>query len=135
MFQDLVPQDNSYDKFELKDHLGKVLVLRAFQLDPEVKTKFGLKEMVKADIFLLNEDGTTANVFHNCYVAAGYLVGAAKRAMDANNGVGWLGGRVGQKPTDKGNPAWVLENKGINDTLDAAAKAIIEAHAPKSPFN
>lgn len=53
------------DDFSLKDHIGKALIVTVQGVE-EVKTQFGLKPAVKADVAVL--DGKTAETFSDVLI-------------------------------------------------------------------
>lgn len=95
----------------------------------EIQTKFGLKDAVVANVIVVNEDEPAKSEQYNgMHFLEGQLIGKLKGLVDSGK---MVLGRIGQVPTDKGNPAWVLEDPSAADKA-VATTAHTALNAP--PF-
>ena len=113
-------------KFNAKDHNGKLLLITPTGYRENVSTTFGTKDAVAANIVVIDEKSVKdSEEIEDALLFGGVLIGQTK----AKIGKGMVLGRLGQKPTDKGNPAWIL-----TDPTDAdanTARAYLASRAPQ----
>jgi hypothetical protein len=114
-------------KFEAKEHNGKLLLITPLEHKEGVKTaSFGLKDVVVANIVVLNEQAPAASEeIEGAYIFGSVLIGQTRPKI----GKSLVIGRLGQKPTDKGNPAWDL--KDPTDADKVVARAYLATKAPQ----
>jgi hypothetical protein len=116
MFEDMFASPSaSGDKLELKNHLGDLLMIEATEHVTGIKTKFGEKDAVKATVTIF-KSGADPEVLKDAMLFQSRLIAVSKN----NIGKPVLG-RVGQVPTDKGNPAWILTDATDSDKQIAGA--------------
>ena len=113
-------------KFNAKDHNGKLLLITPTEYREKISTSFGVKDAVAANIVVIDEANVSGSEeISDALLFGGVLIGQTK----AKIGKGMVLGRLGQKPTDKGNPAWIL-----TDPTDAdadTARAYLPSNAPQ----
>lgn len=104
------------ETFEPKDYIGALVLVYPKKYNPNEATKHGPTTSADVDVVVVdrqNPDGSpvvrrNARLFGNL-------------ANSVRDGVGDVVlGRIGQVPTNKGNPAWVLESYTDEDAVAAA---------------
>ena len=132
MFEDMFADPSaSGDKLELKNHLGDLLMIEAISHETGIKTKFGEKDAVKADVTVFRNGGEP-EVLKGTLLFQSRLIAATKNSIGKP-----VLGRVGQVPTDKGNPAWILTDASPADKQTAGAyftNRAAKAAAVEVPF-
>lgn len=123
------------EKFEPKDFGGALLLIYPKSYNPNETTTFGPSTSADCDIVVVDRpDPTNPNqpfIRRNARLF-GNLANSVRDSIG-----GQVLGRLGQVPTNKGNPAWVLQNYTDADVaaatpVDAAWKA--GAFAPPANF-
>lgn len=113
-------------KFEAKNHNGKLLLITPQSYVTGIKTTFGEKDAVDCNIVVIDEaNPTNSEEIVGGRLFSGPLIAATKPFV----GQGMVFGRLGQKPTDKGNPAWILTDATEDDK--AKARAYLASKAPQ----
>lgn len=104
--------------FSAKDHNGKLLLITPTGYREGIKTSFGEKDAVEASVVVIDETKPEGSEkIDDALIFGGVLIGQTKSFV----GKGLVLGRLGQKPTDKGNPAWVLADATEEDKVKARA--------------
>jgi hypothetical protein len=83
---------------------GKLVLVWPKRYNTGIATKFGEKDGVDVDIVVLEKDGT-GKLYEEVGILQSALVGKLKRRVGGKP----MLGVVYQRPTDKGNPAWDLD--------------------------
>lgn len=122
--------DEQVDNFVWADNKGRLLLIIPAKYETGVATKFGDKDAIRGSVVLL--DGPDAGKeYPDTLIFGGVLIAQIKTKIGRK-----VLGRVGQRPTDKGNPAWVLDDG--NDVDRKTARAWLDrnqiADADKPPF-
>lgn len=111
--------------FNAADHLGKLLLITPKEYKTGIKTTFGEKDVVVSDIVVIDEANPTGSEeIDDGFIFGGVMIGQTKPLI----GKGLVLGRLGQKPTDKGNPAWVLSDP--TEAEKEKARAYLASVAP-----
>ncbi len=113
------------DQFDAKDYNGRLLIVYPKSFSAETPTAHGVSPSADVDIVVVDAvDPATGQpkVFINAR-----LFGNLAKSVSRDLG-GQVLGRLGQVPTQRGNPAWVLQNFTDQDAamavpVDAAYKA------------
>jgi hypothetical protein len=113
-------------KFSAKDHNGALLLITPTEYRENVETTFGKKDAVAANVVVIDEKNVSGSEeIADALIFGGVLIGQTKSKI----GKGMILGRLGQKPTDKGNPAWVLADP--TDAEKDVARAYLATKAPQ----
>lgn len=116
--------------FEPDPLKGRLLLITPLEYVEHLKTKFSAdKDAVRCDYVVLDGPlaGTDEGTVDNCLIFQGALIGATKTRI----GKGMVIGRIGQKPTDKGNAMWILEPSTDDDK--EVARAYLRRFSDASP--
>jgi hypothetical protein len=112
------------EKFEPKDFGGALLLIYPKSYNPNETTTFGPSTSADVDVVVVDRPDATGQptVKRNARLF-GNLANSVRDSIG-----GTVLGRLGQVPTNKGNPAWVLQNYTDADVatatpVDAAWKA------------
>jgi hypothetical protein len=112
-------------KFSAKDHNGALLLITPTGYREGVETTYGIKDAVSADVVIIDEQNVSnSEAITDALLFGGVLIGQTKSKI----GKGLVLGRLGQKPTTKGNPAWVLADP--TDAEKDVARAYLASKAP-----
>lgn len=122
--------DAERENFVWADNKGRLVIVIPAKYETGVETKFGSKDAIRASIAVL--DGPSAGKeYPDELIFGGVLISQVKAKIGRK-----VLGRVGQRPTDKGNPAWVLDDG--NDADRKVARAWLDktavTDADKPPF-
>jgi hypothetical protein len=111
------------DKFEPAVYSGKLLLIYPHKYITDIPTKFGEADAIECDIVILDQPSPNGQPhrLNSAMIFQNFIVGQTKGSVG-----GMVLGRLGQKPTDKGNPAWYLLDHTPADAQ--AATAYIAAH-------
>lgn len=113
-------------KFSAKDYNGRLLLLTPTEYRENVETTYGKKDAVAANVVIIDEAKVSdSEEINDALLFGGVLIGQTKSKI----GKGMILGRLGQKPTDKGNPAWVLADP--TDAEKDVARAYLATKAPQ----
>lgn len=118
LFEDAQPRG----EFALKDHKGALVLAWCTEYREQVKTKHGEKDGVVVNVVSIDKTGK-GELVKGAMWFGGRIVGRLKGKV---NGRPQLG-RVIQVPTDKGNPAWDLDEP--TDADKAAARKWLAANS------
>lgn len=99
---------------DLREHKGKLMLVWGKEFKDSVKTKHGEKEAVTVDVAIVKPDGT-GELFKGAMFFQGRLIGRLRTRIGGKP----ILGRVIQVPTDKGNPAWDLDEPTEKDKAAA----------------
>lgn len=110
-FDDAAPST----KVDLREHKGKLLLVWGKEFNESVSTKHGEKEAVTVDVAIFSADGKKAELFKGAMFFQGRLIGRLRKRIGGKP----ILGRVIQVPTDKGNPAWDLDEPSEKDKAAA----------------
>lgn len=112
--------------FDIPEYKGNLLLITPLAFETEVKTTFGEKDAVRADIVILDgEDGPEAH--DDVLIFPLVLIGQTKGRVGKGMVLGRLGQREPSKPGQ--NPAWALE-----DPTDEDKQAARDYLASVDPF-
>lgn len=126
MSDDLFNSPASGAKFNAADHKGKLLLITPTGYKEGISTSFGTKDAVEANIVVVDEQSPAGSQeIDSALLFGGVLIGQTKAYV----GKGLVLGRLSQKPTDKGNPAWVLSDPTDGDKDKARAYLATKAPA------
>lgn len=106
--------DASQGSFDSKALKGRLLLITPLEYIEHITVPHGESDAVRADYVVLDGPDAPEEV-ENALIFPSVLVGNLKGRI----GKGMIIGRLGQKPTNKGNPAWVLE-PSTDDDKDVA---------------
>lgn len=95
------------DQFDAKNHNGQLLIVFPKSFSAETPTAHGISPSADVDIVVV-DDIDPATGMPRIYVNA-RLFGNLAKSVSRDLG-GQVLGRLGQVPTQRGNPAWVLQN-------------------------
>lgn len=111
------PTDTEYA--QIGDLVGELLLLTPREYREHIETKFSKDaDCVVADVAVINTDKPTESVIHeSMWLMQGRLIAKTK----AKVGNGMVLGRLVQKPTDRGNPAYDLDDPTEPDKEAARA--------------
>ncbi len=112
--------------FDARQHNGSLLLITPTGYREQVATTYGTKDAVAATVVVIDEkEPAKSEKIEDALLFGGVLIGQTKSFV----GKGLVLGRLGQKPTDKGNPAWVLADP--TDEEKDAARAYLASTAPQ----
>lgn len=105
------------EKFEPKDFGGALLLIYPKSYNPNETTQFGPSTSADCDVVVVDrQDPTTGQpVIKRNARLFGNLANSVRDSIGSQ-----VLGRLGQVPTNKGNPAWVLQNYTDADAAAAA---------------
>lgn len=105
------------EKFEPKDFGGALLLIYPKSYNPNEQTQFGPSTSADCDVVVVDrQDPTTGQpVIKRNARLFGNLANSVRDSIGSQ-----VLGRLGQVPTNKGNPAWVLQNYTDADAAAAA---------------
>jgi len=113
-------------KFDTKNHNGDLLLVTPTGYRTGIETKYGEKDAVEAKVVVINEDDPSGSEeYDDALLFAGVLIGQTRPFI--NKGI--VLGRLGQKETNKGNPAWVLADP--TDAEKDVARKYLASKAPQ----
>jgi hypothetical protein len=95
------------DQFDAKNHNGQLLIVFPKSFSAETPTAHGISPSADVDIDVVDDIDPTTGM-PRIYVNA-RLFGNLAKSVSRDLG-GQVLGRLGQVPTQRGNPAWVLQN-------------------------
>jgi hypothetical protein len=95
------------DQFDAKNHNGQLLIVFPKSFSAETPTAHGISPSADVDIVVVDDIDPTTGM-PRIYVNA-RLFGNLAKSVSRDLG-GQVLGRLGQVPTQRGNPAWVLQN-------------------------
>lgn len=103
--------DATQGQFNPDELKGRLVLITPLEYVEHITTKFDPdKDAVRCDYVVL--DGPSAGEeVAGAMIFQGALIGATKTRI----GKGMVIGRIGQKPTTKGNPMWILEPSSDED--------------------
>ncbi len=117
------------DNFPYADHLGALLLFDVTEHVANVSTKHGDKDAVSTGIAVL--DGPhQGDTYSDVLVFPRVLIGQLKGSVG-----GKVLGRLGQRPTDKGNPAWELTTATEPDKAVARQYLAANPAPAEDPFS
>jgi hypothetical protein len=113
------------DQFDAKDYNGRLLIVYPKSFAAETPTAHGISPSADCDIVVV--DAVDPATGAPKYFQNARLFGNLAKSVSRDLG-GQVLGRLGQVPTQRGNPAWVLQNFTEQDAAmatpaDAAYKA------------
>lgn len=113
------------DQFDAKDYNGRLLIVYPKSFSAETPTAHGISPSADVDIVVV--DAIDPATGAPKYFQNARLFGNLAKSVSRDLG-GQVLGRLGQVPTQRGNPAWVLQNFTDQDVAlatpaDAAYKA------------
>lgn len=113
------------DQFDAKDYNGRLLIVYPKSFAAETPTAHGISPSADCDIVVV--DAVDPATGAPKYFQNARLFGNLAKSVSRDLG-GQVLGRLGQVPTQRGNPAWVLQNFTDQDVAmatpaDAAYKA------------
>lgn len=94
------------DQFDAKDHNGRLLLVFPKSFAAETPTAHGISPSADVDIVVVDSVGADGRPQ---YFQNARLFGNLAKSVSRDLG-GQVLGRLGQVPTQRGNPAWVLQN-------------------------
>jgi hypothetical protein len=106
------------EKFEPKDFGGALLLIYPKSYNPNETTQFGPSTSADCDIVVVDRQDPNAPGQPVIKRNARLFGNLANSVRDSIGSV--VLGRLGQVPTNKGNPAWVLQNYTDQDAATAA---------------
>lgn len=109
-FDDAAPST----KIDLKAYKGKLFLVWATEYHDEVTTKHGTSDAVTVDVAVVNADGS-GELLKGAMFFQKKLIGRLRKRIGGKP----ILGRVIQVPTDKGNPAWDLDEPSEKDKAAA----------------
>lgn len=115
------------DTFDAKDHNGSLLLVYPHSFSAETPTAHGVSASADVDIIIIDKFGPDGRPM---YFQNARLFGNLAKSVSRDLG-GQVLGRLGQVPTTRGNPAWVLQN--FTDA-DAAAAGPVHAQYQQGLF-
>lgn len=94
------------DQFEPKDYLGALLLIYPKSYNPNATTKHGPSTSADVDVVVVDRPDATGQptIMRNARLF-GNLANSVRDSLGSQ-----VLGRLAQVPTNKGNPAWVLDN-------------------------
>lgn len=95
------------DQFDAKNHNGQLLIVFPKSFSAETPTAHGISPSADCDIVVVDSIDQSTGM-PQIYVNA-RLFGNLAKSVSRDLG-GQVLGRLGQVPTQRGNPAWVLQN-------------------------
>lgn len=120
------------DQFDAKDHNGRLLIVYPKSFSAETPTAHGISPSADVDIVIVDAVDATGKPL---YFQNARLFGNLAKSVSRDLG-GAVLGRLGQVPTQRGNPAWVLQSYTDQDAAMAApADAAYRAGQFKQPEN
>jgi hypothetical protein len=126
MSKDPFSDPTSGSVFDPKELNGKLLLFTPTGYEENVSTVHGEKDAVRVNFVVIDEaDPTASESFEDGLIFQGRLIGSLKPKV----GKGMVIGRLGQEPTAKGNPAWVLN--AATDAEKDKARAYLASTAPQ----
>jgi hypothetical protein len=126
MSKDPFSDPTSGGSFDAKALNGKLLLFTPTGYEENVSTVHGEKDAVRVNFVVIDEaDPTASESFEDGLIFQGRLIGSLKPKV----GKGMVIGRLGQEPTAKGNPAWVLN--AATDAEKDKARAYLASTAPQ----
>ena len=121
------------DQFDAKDYNGRLLIVYPKSFSAETPTAHGISPSADCDIVVV--DAVDPATGAPKYFQNARLFGNLAKSVSRDLG-GQVLGRLGQVPTQRGNPAWVLQNYTDQDALLAGpADAAYHAGQFKQPEN
>lgn len=123
------------DQFDAKDYNGRLLIVYPKSFSAETPTAHGISPSADVDIVVV--DAVDPATGMPKYFQNARLFGNLAKSVSRDLG-GQVLGRLGQVPTQRGNPAWVLQN--FTDADVALATPADQAYqngqfkAAESPF-
>lgn len=120
------------DQFDAKDHNGRLLLVYPKSFAAETPTAHGISPSADVDIVVVDAvDATGKPLYFQNARLFGNLAKSVSRVLG-----GQVLGRLGQVPTQRGNPAWVLQNFTDQDAaLAGPAHAAYQAGQFKQAEN
>lgn len=111
------PGASNGDQFDAKEFLGALLLIYPKAYDPSVPTVHGPSSAADVDVIVVDrQDPTTGQpVIKRNAKLFGNLANSVRDSVGKQ-----VLGRLGQTPTNKGNPAWVLNSFTEADAAAAA---------------
>lgn len=109
----------------ITDFEDRLVLVTPLKHETEVKTQFGVKDAVRCDFVVIDEQAPANSARHSDSLEFG---GRIIPKLRAKIGEGMVLGVVGKEPTTKGNPAWVLNDP--SDAQKQAARDYLAASAP-----
>lgn len=126
MTTDPFSDPSSGGSFDVKEHKGALLLFTPKKYEEEVTTRHGVKDAIRTDVVVIDEENPAkSEKVEDALIFPGRLVGSLK----SQAGKGMVVGRLGQVPTDKGNPAWVLD--AASDAEKDKVRAYLASTAPE----
>lgn len=110
------------DQFDAKDHNGRLLLVFPKSFAAETPTAHGISPSADVDIVVVDSVGPDGRPQ---YFQNARLFGNLAKSVSRDLG-GQVLGRLGQVPTQRGNPAWVLQNYTDQDA--ALATPVLTAY-------
>jgi hypothetical protein len=95
------------DQFDAKNHNGHLLIVFPKSFSAETPTAHGISPSADVDIVVV--DAVSPATGQPVYYQNARLFGNLAKSVSRDLG-GQVLGRLGQVPTQRGNPAWVLQN-------------------------
>ncbi len=121
------------DQFDAKDYNGRLLIVYPKSFSAETPTAHGISPSADVDIVVV--DAVDPATGMPKYFQNARLFGNLAKSVSRDLG-GQVLGRLGQVPTQRGNPAWVLQNYTDQDVaLATPADAAYRAGQFKQPEN
>jgi hypothetical protein len=121
------------DQFDAKDYNGRLLIVYPKSFAAETPTAHGISPSADCDIVVV--DWVDPATGQPKYFQNARLFGNLAKSVSRDLG-GQVLGRLGQVPTQRGNPAWVLQNFTDQDAaLATPADAAYKAGQFKQPDN
>lgn len=121
------------DQFDAKDYNGRLLIVYPKSFSAETPTAHGISPSADVDIVVV--DAVDPATGGPKYFQNARLFGNLAKSVSRDLG-GQVLGRLGQVPTQRGNPAWVLQNFTEQDAAMATpADAAYKAGQFKQPDN
>lgn len=122
------------DIFAPKDHQDDMAIAVRCLGKKTLSTKFGDKDAVVVDMATFADraslkSGEPTEILRNCVMLTGCIVRDLLPLVGADDNEAIF--KLGQVPTDKGNPAWIMED--VADAVFDAALDFLEAK--DCPFN
>lgn len=102
------------DQFDAKNHNGQLLIVFPKSFSAETPTAHGISPSADCDIVVVDSIDQSTGM-PQIYVNA-RLFGNLAKSVSRDLG-GQVLGRLGQVPTQRGNPAWVLQNYTDQDVV------------------
>jgi hypothetical protein len=110
------------DKFEPKDHFGKLLLIYPKAFNPAEQTSNGVTPAADVDIIVVDSPGPDGRPL---FISDARLFGNLAKSVRNDVGSQVLG-RLGQGPNTRGTPPWILSN--FTDADAALAGPVHQAY-------